>query len=84
MYTKVVIFVVLGIVNIPVYVFIGKRLFEDWMELCKGIKNCFTPEIVAPEETVEELVARFKLLFLVILCVAIVIGEYILIIKLFF
>jgi hypothetical protein len=84
MYTKVVIFIVLGIVNIPVYVYICKQLFEDWMEVCKGIKNCFTPEIVAPDETIEELIARGKLIFLVILCVAIVIGEYILIIKLFF
>lgn len=75
---NVVLLSVLGVVNIPVYILIGKFLFEDWSGFWESIKFWLTPDIVSwfRGERWEDAWAETRLWLFVVLCVIAVLVEY--------
>ncbi len=82
---NVVLLAVLGVLNVPVYILIGKVLFEDWSGFWESIKFWLTPDIISwfRGEHWEDAWAEVKLWYFVVLCVVVVVVEYLLIYKVF-
>jgi len=82
---NVVLLAVLGVLNVPVYILIGRVLFENWSGFWESIKFWFTPDIISwfRGEHWEDAWAEVKLWYFVALCVVAVVVEYLLINKYF-
>lgn len=70
--------ILLAVLNIPLYWILYRTLFTDLDELVDAIKFWITPEIFSAfrGEYWDDIWAEFKLLLLVLGCVAFVILEY--------
>ena len=82
---NVTLLVVLGVVNIPLYIFIGKLFFSDWDDFGEAIRFWFTPDLWSAfrGEYWEDWLAELKLGLFLVACGGCVYGEYVLIHKLF-
>jgi hypothetical protein len=71
------LYVILGIVNIPVYVFLAKLFFNTWDELGEAIAFWITPDIISAfrGEFWEDWWAELKLGVWILSCVGIVSAE---------
>jgi len=78
-------YVVLGTINIPLYLIIGKILFTNWGGFFDAVKFWFKPDLWSwiNDEYWEDLIAELKLGILFALSTGIVWGEYWLIDKYF-
>lgn len=83
---NVVLLAVLGVLNVPVYILIGRVLFEDWSGFFESVKFWLTPDIISwfRGERWEDAWAETRLLLFVVLCVIAVVLEYLSINKHFF
>jgi hypothetical protein len=79
-------FVILGVGNIPIYILLGKLLFEDWEGFKEAVGYLFTPDFWSffEGEWLEDRWAELKLGLFVILCGALWLGELVLITKIFY
>jgi len=70
--------VVLGILNIPAYLLVGKLFFDDWADLLTCIRFWLTPDIISMfrGEWGADFWATMRLGIFAFLCGAIVFGEY--------
>ena len=70
--------VILAVVNVPVYLFLGKRFFTDWQGLWEAVKFWLTPDIISMfrGEYFEDWWESAKLFVFVALCLAVVAAEY--------
>jgi len=78
-------YVILGILNVPLYIFLGRLLFTHWDNFFDAVKFWFKPDMwswVAGEYW-EDCVAEFKLGILFAISAGAVMGEYWLIGKFF-
>ena len=82
---NVVLLAVLGVLNVPVYILIGRVLFEDWSGFWESVKFWLTPDIISwfRGEYWEDVWSEMKLWYFVVLCVAAVVVEHLLINKYF-
>jgi hypothetical protein len=82
---NVIILIVLSVVNIPLYLVIGKVLFGGWVEFLDAVKFWFTPDVFSlfRGEYADDFWAELKIGLFVVLCGACVFGEFRLIQKLF-
>ncbi len=77
--------IILVIVNIPLYIFLGKMIFTDLQGFVDAIWYWFKPDIWSwiSGDGWEDMVAEFKLGFFVVCCGGAVFGEFYLISKYF-
>lgn len=77
--------IILAVVNIPVYLYLGKLFFGDWAGFWEVVRFWFTPDIISAfrGEYWEDWSAELKLGIFLVGCGAIVYGEYLLISKIF-
>ncbi|MDP6470357.1 MAG: hypothetical protein QGI81_05085 [Pseudomonadales bacterium] len=77
--------IVLGVVNIPVYVLIGKGIFGSWGDFWDAVAFWFTPDLISAfrGEYMDDWWGELKLSFFLIACGVCVYGEYLLIAKYF-
>ena len=77
--------VILGVLNIPVYILIGKVFFGDLAGFFDALKFWFTPNIFSlfRGRYGDDIMAEFKLVIFIFVCGLCVYGEYKLILKLF-
>ena len=82
---KIIGLIVLGVVNIPLYMFIGKLIFGDWADFWEAVKFWLTPDLFSlfRGEYWDDWWAEIKLGFFIVACGGCVFGEYMLIHKLF-
>ena len=82
---NIVIIIVLVLVNIPLYLLIGKVFFGGWEDFWDAVKFWLTPDLFSlfKGEYWEDCWAEMKLGFFIIACGGCVFGEYMLIQKLF-
>jgi hypothetical protein len=82
---NVVLLVVLGVLNVPLYVLIGRVLFEDWSGFWESIKFWLTPNFISffRGEYWDDVWSELKLWYFVVLCVIAVVVEYLSINKYF-
>ena len=80
-----VVLVVLGVVNIPLYLLIGKILFGSWTDFGEAVRFWFTPDIFSMfrGEYMDDWAAELKLGLFIVVCGGCVYAEYLLIEKLF-
>ena len=78
-------FIVCGIVNIPLFILIGKWLFGDWYEFWDAIKFWLTPDVVSllTGSYWADNKAELKLGVFVLLMIGIVVGELMLVSEFF-
>lgn len=69
--------IVLIVVNIPVYLLLGKMIFGDWEGFGEAIGYVLTPDIISlfNGERAEDFFATMKFFFFVALCIGCVYGE---------
>ncbi len=69
---------ILAVVNVPVYLFLGKSFFADWQGLWEAVKFWLTPDIISifRGEYFEDWWESTKLFVFVALCVGVVAAEY--------
>lgn len=69
--------VVLGVVNIPVYFGLGWAIFKDWDDFWESVRYRLTPGIVSffRGEYADDWWAEMKLSFWMASCAACVVGE---------
>jgi len=79
------LYIVLAVANIPVYIFIGWFLFEDWSGFFEALGYWFQPDSWSwlKGEGFDDFIAELKLFFFLALCAAAVFGEFWLINKYF-
>ena len=77
--------IVLGVVNIPIYVLIGKVIFGCWSDFLEAVKFWLTPDSLSMfrGEYTDDIWAELKLGFLIGVCGACVYFEYLFIQKVF-
>ena len=77
------LYVVLGLVNIPLYLFLGKLIFNSWSEFGDAIGFWFKPDMwsAIDGEYWDDVVAEFKLGIFFAICAGAVFGEHFLIFK---
>ncbi len=82
---NITLLIILIVVNIPLYLGVGKVIFGGWEEFLEALKFWIKPDWLSwfQGEGWEDWVAEMKLAILVILCGVAVWGEYALITKLF-
>ena len=82
---EIIIIGALGVVNIPIYLLIGKVLFEDWQGFFDALRFLLTPEIFSMfnGEYWDDVWAELKLGVFVAGCAGCVFTEFVLIQKLF-
>lgn len=80
------ILVALGVANIPVYIGLGKLLFDDMDGFLDAVRFCFTPRLISffRGEYWEDYFAGVKMSVLIGASSAIVAAEYALIVHFFF
>ena len=78
-------FITMAVVDIPLFIFIGKLLFGTWGDFWDAIIFWFTPDAISmlTGELTKDWLAEAKLGFFIITCGACVYGELWLIVKLF-
>ncbi len=71
-------YIILGIINIPAYIFLGKILFSDLEGFWEAICYWFKPDIWSwvSGEGFEDMLAEMKLGVFLILCGGPVYGEF--------
>jgi len=69
--------VVLGISNIPVYIFLAYVFFKDWDDFKEAVVFWFTPDIISVfrGEFIDDMWGEMKLGFWITCCTACVYGE---------
>lgn len=74
-------FLILGVVNIPLYVLLWKFIFDDWDDFVDSVRFWFTPDFFSllRGEYWEDWWAEAKLWTFLALCGGAVFGEYLLI-----
>jgi hypothetical protein len=82
---NVIVLVVLGIVNVPVYVAIGKAFFGGWTDFWDAVRFLATPDVFSAirGEYMADWWAEAKLGIFIAVCGGCVYGEYRLIQDLF-
>ena len=72
------LFVILGLVNIPLYLFMGKLIFESWQGFGDAIHFWFKPDrwSAFDGEYWDDVMAEFKLAIFVAICAGAVYGEH--------
>ena len=82
---NVIILIVLSVVNIPLYLVIGKVMFGGWAEFWDAIKFWFTPDVLSmlKGEYADDFWAEMKIGLFIVLCGVCVFGEFTLIQRLF-
>lgn len=82
---NVTLLLILGVVNIPLYILVGKLFFRGWDDFWESIKFWFTPDILSLflGQFWEDFFAELKLGLFLVTCGGCVYGEYALIHKLF-
>jgi len=78
-------FIAMAVVDIPLFIFIGKLFFGTWGDFWDAIVFWFTPDafsMLAGKWT-EDWLAESKLAFFIITCGAITYGELWVIVKMF-
>ena len=77
----VIAIVVLLLLNIPFYLFLGKRFFGDWSGFCKAIDFLFTFQIISAlkGELHDDLWAELKLGVFFVICSLSFLCPYVLI-----
>ena len=78
-------FITMAVVNIPLFIFIGKLFFGCWGDFWDAIVFWFTPDTYSmlTGNLTEDWLAEGKLGLFIVSCGAIVFGELWLIVKLF-
>ncbi len=73
--------IVCGIIDIPLFILIGKLMFGSWEDFWEAIKFWLTPDIWSAfsGEYWEDRWAEMKLGFFILLCGGCVVGEIVLI-----
>jgi hypothetical protein len=68
----------LALINIPVYLLIGKLFFDDWEDFGECVRFWFTPEWISwlSGELGEEWWADLRLVAFIGVCSLVVYGEY--------
>jgi len=79
-------YMTLGVLNIPLYFFVGKIIFTDWENFWSAVGYWFKPDMWSfmRGEGLKDFVAEMKLSFFFIICVGTVYGEFYLISKYLF
>jgi hypothetical protein len=69
--------IILGILNIPVYLGLGRLMFDDWSGFFESIRFSLTPDFISMfrGEWEQDLWESLKLFIFVGLCIVVVIGE---------
>ncbi len=82
---NLVLLVVLALVNIPLYLFLGKMLFGNWDGFVEVIRYVIMPDILSlfKGEYLEDYWAELKFFCFIVLCIGCVFAEYTAIQKLF-
>ncbi len=77
--------IIIAILNIPLYLYIGKMFFEDWQDFIEAIRYWLTPDIISAfkGEYWDDVFSELKLFLFFICCGLMVFAEYQLIIKFF-
>ena len=80
---NVLILIVLGVVNIPLYLLLGQAMFDSWAGFGECLKYWLQPDSWSfiKGEWSEDQWSEFKLMIFVVLCFGMVIGEFSLIRK---
>lgn len=75
---SIVLLVALVILNIPIYLLLGKSVFGGWTGFLESIVAIFQSDLsaAASGSYEEHRVGKFTLLFFVLACIAIVAAEY--------
>ena len=76
--SQVTWYVALGVLNIPLYVFVGRLLFADWDGFFEAVKFWFKPDMWSwfDGEYWEDWVAELKLGVLLAVSAGAVVGVY--------
>jgi hypothetical protein len=66
---------VLAVLNVPVYILIGRQMFEDWQDFWECVRFYLTPDLLSAirGERWDDLWAELRLFFFLAVC-AIVVG----------
>ena len=83
---NITLLIILVVLNIPLYIFLGWVFFDNWGNFLQLLKFWFTPDIISAfkGEYWEDIWAEWKLGAFILICGAVVYGEYFLIIKIFY
>ena len=79
------VLIILAIVNIPLYLLLGKWIFKDWRGFAECLRFWLTPNIISlfRGEYAQDWWSEMKLFFYLLCCGVCVAAEYALIAKLF-
>ena len=79
------VLIVLGVLNLPLYLYLGKFFFGSWDGFGEAIAFFFTPDVFSffRGEGFDDLWAELKLFLFVFACGACLFGEYRLFLKFF-
>jgi len=71
-------FVILGVLNIPLYLFLGKIFFNGWEGFGEAIMYWFKPDLWSwmSGEGFEDMMAEIKLAIFFAVCALVVYGEF--------
>lgn len=85
MEAALIAFIVAAVVDVPLFILIGKLFFGSWSDFLEAITFWFTPDIISSltGEYWDDIWAEAKLGFFVITCGVCVYGELWLIVKMF-
>ena len=69
--------IILALANIPTYFILGWLVFSNWSNFWDSIKFWFTPDVLSlfNGERVDNFWAEMKILWWILLCVAVVFAE---------
>ena len=83
--TTIITIVILAVLNIPIYILIGKVFFGDFAGFLTALKFWFTPDVFSlfKGRYWDDTMAEMKLGVFIFVCGLCVYGEYKLILKLF-
>ena len=78
------IFIILMVLDIPLFIFIGKLMFGSWSDFWEAIVFWFTPDILSAftGEYWDDVWAEAKLFVFGLICAACVYGELLFVVKL--
>ena len=85
MEAPLIAFIVMAVINIPLFILIGKVIFGSWEDFWDAVKFWLTPDALSlfTGEYWDDIWAEFKLGFFVVTCGACVYGQLWLIVKWF-
>jgi hypothetical protein len=83
--TTIIGLIVLNLINTPLYVFLYKKFFADWKEFKEALLYSITPDLFSlfRGRFVKDVQAELKLFFFFAVCATVLIGEMLLMEKMF-